>query len=133
MTGPDPAWTDERVEQRLGNLLRAGVLLAAGVVALGGAVYLVRHGAEPADLHSFRGEPEGLRSREGVVRGALAGRGRSLIQLGVLLLIATPVARVAFSLYAFARQRDRTYVAVTLIVLVVLLVSLFGGFPEGGG
>jgi uncharacterized membrane protein len=49
------------------------------------------------------------------------------VQLGVLLLIATPVARVAFSALAFARQRDYTYVALTLFVLAVLLCSLFVG------
>ena len=55
---------------------------------------------------------------------ALQGRGRGIIQLGLLLLIATPIARVVFSVYAFARQRDRTYVLVTLVVLAVLLYSL---------
>jgi len=50
-----------------------------------------------------------------------------LIQLGLLLLIATPVARVAFSVVAFAMQRDRLYVAVALIVLAVLMYSLMGG------
>ena len=59
-------------------------------------------------------------------------RGRGLIQLGVLLLIATPVARVVFSAWAFARQRDWTYVLVTLFVLAVLLFGLFYGQPEGG-
>jgi uncharacterized membrane protein len=55
----------------------------------------------------------------------LLGSGRGWIQLGLLLLIATPVARVAFSVYAFARQRDFLYVGVTLIVLTVLLFGLF--------
>jgi uncharacterized membrane protein len=47
--------------------------------------------------------------------------------LGLLLLIATPVARVAFSVLAFALQRDRTYIFVTLIVLGMLIYSLTGG------
>ena len=49
-----------------------------------------------------------------------------MIQLGLLLLIATPVARVAFSLVAFIRQRDRTYIVITTIVLGLLLYSLMG-------
>jgi uncharacterized membrane protein len=49
-----------------------------------------------------------------------------MIQLGLLFLIATPVARVAFSVYAFMRERDKTYVIITLIVLAILLYSLFG-------
>jgi uncharacterized membrane protein len=61
----------------------------------------------------------------GIVTGALAPWGRGLIPLGLLLLIATPVARVAFSVVAFARQRDATYVAITFTVLALLLYSLF--------
>jgi uncharacterized membrane protein len=53
---------------------------------------------------------------------------RGLIMLGLLLLIATPVARVIFSAFAFARERDFTYVCITLIVLGVLLYSLFSGY-----
>ena len=63
----------------------------------------------------------------GVVAGALALRAQSVIQLGLLVLIATPIARVAFALLAFARQRDATYVAVSALVLAVLLFSLLGG------
>jgi uncharacterized membrane protein len=127
MSEPKPGWDDVRVEQLLGNLLRAGVLLAAVVVALGGAVYLARHGGERTDLHEFRGEPEALRSPSGIVGEALQGRGRGLVQLGLLLLIATPVARVVFSVLAFAREGDFTYVVLTLLVLGVLLYSLFFG------
>lgn len=58
---------------------------------------------------------------------ALSFRSRGVIQLGLLLLIATPVARVVFSVFAFALQQDRTYVIVTLIVLAVLIYSLAGG------
>jgi uncharacterized membrane protein len=124
-------WDDERVEQMLGNLLRFGVLLAAAVVLVGGVVYLARHGGEPVNLSTFHGEPEDYRRPSAIVRGAEHLQGRNLIQLGLLLLIATPVARVVFSVFAFARQRDWLYVAVTLFVLSVLLVSLVGGHPEG--
>jgi uncharacterized membrane protein len=127
MAQPSPGWSDEQVEQVMGNLLRAGVLLAAALVLAGGVLYLIRYGAAPADHRVFRGEPADLRSPVGIVEDALELRSRGLIQLGVLLLIATPVARVLFSVVAFARQRDLTYVIVTLIVLAVLLFSLFSG------
>ena len=132
MSLPTPGWTDEQVEQIVGNLLRAGVLLAAAVVLIGGGVFLANHGMERADHRAFLGEPDSLRNPLGIVRGAVALRGRALIQLGLLLLIGTPIARVLFSVVAFARQRDRTYVIVTLIVLTVLLYSLFSGLAEGG-
>ena len=123
MTGRQ-RWTDEQVEQVIGNLLRYGVLTAALVTLAGGVLFLIRHGGEPADHHLFKGEPADLRTVSGVVRDTLAGSSRGLIQLGLLLLIATPVARVAFSVFAFAAQRDWNYVAITVIVLVILVVSI---------
>jgi uncharacterized membrane protein len=120
-------WTDQYVEELIGNLLRVGVTLAAAVVLFGGSIYLVRHGLAAPHYSVFVGEPADLRTVSGIVRDALALRGRGLIQLGLLLLIATPVARVAFSVAAFAMQRDRLYVVVALIVLAVLMYSLTGG------
>ena len=119
-------WSDERMEFIIGNLLRAGVILAASVVMLGGAVYLVRHGHETVNYSSFHGEPESLKTVSGIVHGAAHGSGRATIQLGLLLLIATPVARVIFSAVGFAIERDYLYVGITLVVLAVLLYSLFG-------
>jgi uncharacterized membrane protein len=52
--------------------------------------------------------------------------GRGLIQLG-LLLILVPVVRVAIAAFAFHRQRDRLYVAISLLVLGLLLYSLLSG------
>jgi len=124
---PVPAsWSDEKVETIMGNLLRAGVVLAAAVVLAGGLIYLLLHGAAQPGYHVFRGEPADLRSIRGIVAEAVTLRGRGIIQLGLLLLIATPIARVAFSVYAFARQGDRIYIVVTLIVLTLLLYGLAG-------
>ena len=121
------AWTDEQAEQIIGNLLRIGVSIAAAVVSLGGVVYLFRHGTALPQYQVFRGEPADLRTVSGIVTDVISFRARGLIQLGLLLLIATPVARVAFSVFVFARQHDRTYVVVTLIVLSILIFSLAGG------
>jgi uncharacterized membrane protein len=122
--------SDQKIEMMLGNLLRFGVLLSAAVAAVGGGVYLMRHAHEVADYRTFGdGTPAELRRPSSIVRETAQGRGQALIQLGLLLLIATPVARVAFSALAFARQRDWIYVGMTLFVLAVLLFSLF----QGGG
>ena len=120
-------WTDQYVEELIGNLLQTGVIVASAVVLLGGAIYLTRHGFSAPQYHVFVGEPTDLRTLSGIVGDALALRGRGIIQLGLLLLIATPVARVAFSVAAFAIQRDRLYVVVTLMVLAILLYSLTSG------
>ncbi|MGA7924992.1 MAG: DUF1634 domain-containing protein [Candidatus Sulfotelmatobacter sp.] len=122
----DRSWTDKRMEIFIGNLLRAGVLLSALLVLFGAVIYLVRHGQSPADYRVFRGEPSDLRGVGGILRTAVALRGGGIIQLGLLLLIATPVARVAFSIFGFAEERDRLYVVVAAIVLLVLAYSLIG-------
>jgi uncharacterized membrane protein len=127
MIQPRRAWTDDQVEQIVGALLRSGVIVAALIVLVGGILYLIRYGATLPDYRVFRGEPADLRSLSGIVTDTLSFRFHGIMQFGLLLLIATPVARVAFSVLAFALQRDRTYVTVTLIVFAVLMYSLIGG------
>jgi uncharacterized membrane protein len=122
---PQP-WRDRRLESILGTLLRVGVLISATVVLCGGCIYLARHAHEPANYRAFRGEPSDYRTIPGVIRSAVRGHGRGLIQLGLLFLIATPIARVAFSIVGFAIERDRLYVIFTVVVLVILLYSLLG-------
>ena len=125
-TGLKGVWTDQKLENIVGNLLRAGVSISAFVVAIGGIVYLARHGREPANYRIFRGEPSDFKSVSGIVRNAFGFHGRGIIQLGLLLLIATPVFRVAISIWGFAEEHDRLYMIFTGIVLVVLLYSLLG-------
>ncbi len=124
--GARPPLTDQRVDEIIGTLLRYGVLLSAAVVAAGGIWYLVQYGFSTPAYHVFRGEPEYLRHVHGILTGVPGFHCRRMIQLGLVLLIATPVGRVAFSVVAFALQRDRAYVVITLIVLTVLLLSLTG-------
>ncbi len=79
-----------------------------------------------ANYKIFRGEPSDFRTIPGVLRSVAGGHGRGWIQLGLLLLISTPIARVAFSIVGFTIERDRMYVAFTVIVLAILLYSLLG-------
>jgi uncharacterized membrane protein len=118
---------EKRMDEIVGRLLRTGVILAAAFVVAGGVVFLARHPEPVTNYHVFQGEPEELRTVPGIFHEALALRGRGLIQLGLLILIATPIARVAFSVVAFLYQRDWTYVVVTVIVLGLLVYSLLGG------
>lgn len=121
------ACDDQQLETMLGILLRSGVIAAATIVLTGGIIYLIRHGAEIPHYGIFLGEPEDFRRLSGIVKSTLSLRGRGIIQIGFLILIATPVARVVFSVFAFALQRDRVYVIITLVVLAVLAFSLMGG------
>jgi uncharacterized membrane protein len=121
------AHEDFALEQRLGTLLRGGVILSAAVTLIGGIMYLAAHGSAPASYHAFTGEPAELRTVSGVLRGVVRGDSVSIIQLGVLLLIATPIARVFISVLGFARERDWMYVACSLLVLALLCFSLVHG------
>lgn len=98
------------LERTISTTLRTGVILAAVIAGVGGLTYLMVHGSEPA---SFTAP---------AVRSVSASE--RIIALGVLVLIATPVARVALLAVAFARQRDVLYAGLSALVLTVLLVSL---------
>ncbi|MDR3739140.1 MAG: DUF1634 domain-containing protein [Terracidiphilus sp.] len=115
---------DRRLESMIGNLLRIGVLSAAALVLLGGVIYLAGHGSQPVSYRTFVAGPEKLRSLGGIVHSAMQFDSGGLMQFGLLLLIATPVARVAFAAVGFQLERDRLYVAISLIVLAVLVFSL---------
>jgi uncharacterized membrane protein len=118
---------DEAFEALLGHVLRAGVMVAGIVVGVGGALFVVNHHAELPVYSAFRGEPGELRSIAGIISEARTLSGRGVIQLGLLLLIATPIARVVFALVGFGRQKNWMYVGISAIVLALLAYSLAGG------
>ena len=108
----------------IGGLLRAGVILAAATVFLGGVVYLMQHSSDRVNYSRFDAGSDQVRSLAGVVRSAARLDSTGLIQFGLLLLIATPVARVITAAAGFALERDGRYTVVSLIVLAVLILSL---------
>ena len=116
-------WNDERMDQIISVLLRTGVILSSIVVLIGGIWYLVQSGRLAPDYRTFRGEPANLNGFHGIVKGLFSRHGRNWIQFGLVMLVATPVARVAFSVFAFFKERDWLYVGLTLIVLSVLMFS----------
>jgi len=122
-------WLDKDIERVLGNMLRLGVLLSACVCIAGVALYLLRYGGapQPAMKHFTRVNDASLQLN-GIFSGAAHLRSRSIMQLGVLLLLATPVMRVLFSFFAFLLEKDYLYVAITFIVLCVIGLSVLGGF-----
>ncbi len=119
--------SDKQLDQAIGIILRGGVIISALAVFAGGIMYLIKHGFDYPNYRIFHGEPADLRSLTGIFKGAAAWQSVGIIQFGLLLLIATPVVRVAFSIFGFALQRDWVYVMVTMIVLALLLFSLISG------
>ena len=118
--------SDERLERTIGAILRAGVIISTVFVLIGGIGYLWRFGGSRPEYRAFHGEPERLTSVIAIARGAVSLDWLEWIQFGLILLIATPVIRVLFSIPAFVAQRDYTYASITAIVAGVLLYSFLG-------
>jgi uncharacterized membrane protein len=131
--GADPRRSsqDQRLEVAIANLLRIGVFLAAALVLAGG-VMAMRHSGIPApDYSRFRppGHPQNtaLVSLSFIFGELRHGSSTGIIGLGLLVLIATPIARVLFALAGFARERDRLYTVISFVVLAILVFSLLRG------
>jgi uncharacterized membrane protein len=127
-----------RMELTISYALRGGVLLSAAIILIGimwfgitrdtgYAKVLPHHLSDLLAFHQTSGLGFFPTSFNAVLMGALAGKPYAIIGLGMLLLIATPVMRVALSAYFFLAQRDWLYTGITLFVLVVLVLSLFSG------
>jgi uncharacterized membrane protein len=111
------------LEVAMGRMLQVGVTIAALVVLLGGVLYLQQFGGSKPDYHQFHGAPAALDTVHGIVGGAGHLDARSIIEFGILLLIATPVCRVIFGVVGFAVLRDWFYTLVSAVVLAILLYS----------
>jgi uncharacterized membrane protein len=126
-----PPSDDTPVDLVTGNLLRLGVLLSAAVLLVGGVVYLERHGWEKMpSREKFLPMAERYSRPAAILEAAEEGEAKPLIQVGLMLLIATPLLRVAFTAVAFAWRRDWVYVLIPLIVLAVLLAGIWTGQTE---
>jgi len=116
-----------RVEMLISSLLRIGVITSLSVVIIGTVISFWRHPdytSVPAELRRLTSPgaafPDSLRR---VWHGVVKLRGQSVVALGLLMLISTPVLRVAVSIFAFVYQRDGRFVLITTVVLVLLLLS----------
>ncbi|MFI5201203.1 MAG: DUF1634 domain-containing protein [Candidatus Kapaibacterium sp.] len=121
------ARAEHKIELFLGNLLRVCVIATVIVVVAGAALYMpAAYSTFPA-YHKFLSEPDAFRSVGGILGAALTGDGKAIVEAGMLLLILTPILRVAVSVFAFLYEKDYLYVVLTLVVLGLLLFSLSGG------
>ena len=118
-----PNRLDKTLETVIGYTLRLGVITAAVLVLAGGVYYLIEKAHTPADYHTFHPAAKHALDLSAIVQNALALNSLGIIQLGLLVLIATPIVRVILSVVAFALERDLLYVTVTVVVLAVLLYS----------
>lgn len=120
-------WQERDVEMFIGQQLRWGVITSSIIAFIGGIIYLASHGNHIPEYTQFTGAPEYVRHLPGIFKGIFQFDGMAIIQLGVVVLLATPITRIAFSVLAFAMEKDVLYVVITLIVLGVIAFSVFSG------
>ncbi|HEX7381231.1 MAG TPA: DUF1634 domain-containing protein [Nevskiaceae bacterium] len=118
-------WSDTRVDHAIGLVLRLGVVISAIIVLFGAVLYLLHHGGGLPDYRVFHRASANLINFPDLFAGAAALNGIDIIQIGLLVLIATPMSRVVLAAYAFFRQRDLLYVLVSAVVFAVVMVSVF--------
>jgi uncharacterized membrane protein len=127
---------DQRLEVAIAMLLRIGVVIAAALVAIGGIMALRHPESTVPNFRVFHAPGEAatdaqasaaIYSISAVFRQLGHGSGASIIALGLLVLIATPIARVVFAVVGFARERDMLYTVISFVVLAILVFSLVHG------
>ncbi|ERJ57488.1 DUF1634 domain-containing protein [Sphingobacterium paucimobilis] len=121
-------WNDKDISLLVGQILRIGVLLASVTLIIGGVLYLTVHGKDPIpDYTKFIAETNANTTLSGIIAGVMQINVPQIIQLGVLLLICTPIVRVIGSLVGFIIEKDTMYIIITLIVLSVIAGSIISG------
>lgn len=127
-------WAERDMELLIGKLLRYGVILSCAVTLLGGIIYIFQnhgismdHYRPTPDDQPFLGVAHELRELSTMLPRVLELNGAAIIQLGVCILIATPILRVAVSAIAFLIEKDYMYVAITLIVLAIIVANMLLG------
>jgi uncharacterized membrane protein len=118
---------EHRLEIFIGGFLRVCVIVVVIVVAIGAIAFVPSHLGLIPDYSHFTGEPRSYNTVSGIIAAAFRGDALGIVQLGMLLLILTPILRVGLSVVAFIREKDNLYVAMTLVVLGLLLYSLLAG------
>ncbi len=117
-----------KLQRVISTTLRSGVTMAAAIGVSGGILCLATQGTQPVDCHVFEGTRSPYASVVGIIHalhgGNYAQRGLAMVQVGILVLLLTPILRVALSIVGFAMERDRMYVLITSVVLVTLMVSV---------
>jgi len=116
------------LEDLVGVVLLVGVLISATVIVVGVTLLIPPGNDKQLLLSQLFSEHDVLiaglpRSFGMIVRGALKGQPVAVIDVGLLLLIFTPVMRVALSAVFFAVRRDRLYAIVSTVVLALLLLG----------
>ena len=118
-------FTDKTLQILLGRALQAGIIISISLILLGGIIYLVQNGERHFNYEYFTAKI----SISSILRGLSHFESKSIIYLGIVFLIATPVLRVALSALGFVMEKDILYTAITVVVLLIILYSVLNGHP----
>ena len=122
------SFKDKDMQAIIGWILRIGVSASMIIVFIGGVFFVYRHGHSIPDYRDFKGVPYFIHNTGGILEGVRNLKGQAIIQLGIILLIATPVIRVAFSAVGFIIEKDYLYTAISIIVLLIIFASMLSGY-----
>src|ERR1700761_287317 len=122
------SFKDKDMQAIIGWILRIGVSASMILVFIGGIFFVFRHGHSIPDYKNFKGVPYFIHNTGGILEGVRNLKGQAIIQLGIILLIATPIIRVAFSAVGFIIEKDYLYTAISLIVLLIIFASMVTGY-----
>jgi uncharacterized membrane protein len=115
---------DDDLEYAMGNLLRLGVEISSVIVFIGGIIFLYKHGTHLPEYHIFKGNVSMFNSLPKIFIGLKSFKGQAIIQLGIIVLRLTPIARIIFSFIGFLFEKDLLYMLLTSIVLAIISFSL---------
>ena len=118
---------DTDIQSLIGKVLRGGMILSMSIVIFGGIFFIYRHGHSIPNYKVFNGIPPFLQNLNSLVHAAYNWKGQAIIQLGIMLLIATPILRVVFSTLGFILEKDYLYVGISLLVLLIIFASMMSG------
>jgi len=123
-------FTDADLNRSVGNLLRLGVILSV-ITSLVGFVKLFLEGFKMPEKYSSLAVGSSSEKVWGQFWNSLCkGEGVAIIQLGILLLIFTPLMRIIFALIGYLKEKDYVYVIISSIVLAIMAVSFFTGYAH---
>lgn len=119
-------WGDPDMELVISRIMRYGIVVASVIVIIGSVTFLSTHGKDKPQYATFNGQPKELTNVFRIISSLSSTNGLGLIEFGMVVLIAIPVLRVAFSIASFIAEKDKVYVIITSLVFILLLYSLLG-------
>lgn len=102
------------------RILRAGVTISAIIIGTGFILFLITgESGYPGDTYPY--------TVSTLFSGLVAFKSYAIILFGLLCLLLTPIMRVVMSVFIFWKEKDYTYVKITLLVLTILIIGMLLG------